>query len=145
MDVIEHSSILKYADNTVLYVADQNIRCINAKLLKDIDCLADWLKNNQLVLNLKKCETEALLFGTPKRIAKQAEPLEIKLSHETVIKNATEYKYLGVRVDSSLNLNSNFNTRYNKASCWLRLLAKIRLYLFFFTPLNNTRTIPWGV
>ena len=129
VDVIEHSSILKYADDTVLYVADQDIQSINAKLSKDMDCLADWLKSNELVLNLKKGKTEALLFGTPQRIAKQAEPLEIKLSHETVIKNATEYKYLGVRVDSSLNLNSNFNTCYNKASGRLRLLAKIRSYL----------------
>jgi len=34
VDVIEHSSILKYADDTVLYVADQDIQSINAKLSK---------------------------------------------------------------------------------------------------------------
>ena len=65
--------------------------------------------NNERVLNLKKCKTETLLFGTLQIVAKQAKPLEIKLLDETVIKNATEYKYL-VRVDSSLNLNSNLNT-----------------------------------
>ena len=31
VDVIEHSSILKYADDTVLYVADQDIQSIKAK------------------------------------------------------------------------------------------------------------------
>ena len=41
--VIEHSSILKYADGTVLYVADKDIQSINAKFSKDMDCLADWL------------------------------------------------------------------------------------------------------
>ena len=40
VDVIEHSSILKYADDTVLYVADKDIQSINAKLSKDMDCLA---------------------------------------------------------------------------------------------------------
>ena len=129
VDVIEHSSILKYADDTVLYVAYKDIESIKAKLSKDMDCLADWLKSNELVLNLKKGKTESLLFGTSQRIAKQTEPFEINLSHQTVINNTTDYKYLGVRVDSSLNLNSNFNACYKKASGRLRLLAKIRSYL----------------
>ena len=129
VDVIEHSSILKYADDTVLYVADKDIQCIKAKLSKDMGCLADWLRINELVLNLKKGKTESLLFGTPQRIAKQTEPFEIKMSHQTVINNTSEYKYLGVRVDSSLNLNSNFHTCLKKTSGRLRLLAKIRSYL----------------
>ena len=98
------------------------------------NCQRTWIisrlaKSNELVLNLKKGKTESLLFGTSQRIAKQTDPLEIKLSHQTVINNTTEHKYLGVRVDSSLNLNSNFNTCYKKASGRLRLLAKIRSYL----------------
>ena len=129
MDVIEHSRILKYADDTVLYVADKNIQSIKAKLSKDMDCLVDWLKCSKLVLNLKKGKTESLLFCNSQRIAKQTEPLEIKLLDQTVINNTTEYKYLGVRVDSSLNLNSNFNTCYKKSFGRLRILAKTRSYL----------------
>ena len=121
VDVIEHSSIMKYADDTVLYVADKDIQSIKAKLSKDMECLADWLKSNELVLNLKKGKTESLLFGTLQKIAKQTESLEIKLSHQTVINNTTEYKYLGARVDSSLNLNSNLHTCFKKASGRLRL------------------------
>ena len=81
---------------------------------KDMDCLADWLKCNKLVLNLTKGKTESLLFGTSQRIAEQTEPFEIKLSDLTAINNTTEYKYLGVCVDSSLNLNLNFHTCYKK-------------------------------
>ena len=83
VDVIEHSSIWKYADDTVLYVAEKDIQSIKAKLSIDMDCLADWLKCNEVVLNLKKGETESLLFGTSQVIAKQTEPLEIKLSNQT--------------------------------------------------------------
>ena len=43
LDVIEHSKILKHADDTVLYVTDKDIQPIKAKLSKDIDCLVDWL------------------------------------------------------------------------------------------------------
>ena len=46
LDVIEHSSILKYADDTVLYVADKDIQSIKTKSSKDMDCLVDWLKCN---------------------------------------------------------------------------------------------------
>ena len=102
VDVIEHSSILKYADDTVLYGADKDIQSIKVKLSKDMDCLAEWLKCNELVLNSKRRKTESLPFGTSQRIAKQTEPLEIKWSDQTVINNTMEYKYLGVRVDSSL-------------------------------------------
>ena len=38
-------------------------------------------------------------------------------------------KYLGVQLDSSLNLNSDFDAKYKKASGRLRLLAKIRNHL----------------
>ena len=130
VDVIQHSSILNYADDTVLHVADKDIQSIKVKFSKDMSCLADWLKSNELVLNLKKGETEPLLFGTLQRIAKQTtEPLEIKLSHQTVINNPTECKYLGFRVDSSLSINSNFNMRYKNASGRLGFLAKIKSYL----------------
>ena len=70
VDVLNHSKILKYANDTVLYVAYKDIQIINAKLSIDIDWLAHWLKGNELVLNLKKGKTESLLFGTSQRIAK---------------------------------------------------------------------------
>ena len=41
LDVIEHSSILKYADDVVLHVADQDVQSINATLSQDLDYFAD--------------------------------------------------------------------------------------------------------
>jgi retron-type reverse transcriptase len=53
IEAIEHSSIVKYAD-TVLYVARKDIQSIQAKLSKDMDSLADWLRENELIINLKR-------------------------------------------------------------------------------------------
>ena len=144
MAVLNHSKILQYADDTVRYAADKEIQVINAKLSIDMDCLADRLKGNELVLNLKKGKTESLLFGTSQRIAKQTEPFKIKLSNQTVINNTIEYKYLGVYVDSSLNLNSNFHNYFKKASGRLRLLAKIRPYIdqATATTIYHSMTLP---
>ena len=90
--------------------------------------LSVWFRENELILNLKKGKTEALLFGTAQRIRKFTEPLCI--AHDDGQINITStYKYLGVHLDSSLNLNSDFDSKYKKASGRLRLLAKIRSHL----------------
>ena len=90
--------------------------------------LSAWFNENELILNLKKGKTEAPLFGTAQRIRKCTEPLRIL--HENGQINVTStYKYLGVQLDSSLNLNGDFDAKYKKASGRLRLLAKIRNHL----------------
>ena len=81
VEVMEYSSILKYADDTVLYVAGKEIDSIENKLSKDMENLSRWLSSNELILNLKKGKTESILFGTAQRIAKQRNgPLKVNIS-----------------------------------------------------------------
>ena len=131
IEAIEHSSIIKYADDTVLYIAGKDIQSIQTKLSKDMDSLADWLRENELIINLKKGKTEFLLFGTAQRIAKHSEPLKVSVSSPspTVIATTKVYKYLGVYVGSLLNLNSDFDRCYKRATGRLRLLGKLRFYV----------------
>ena len=122
------ASIIKYADDTVIYVAGKEIKEINTRLSNAMAELSAWFSENELILNLNKGKTEAILFGTAQRIRKCTEPLCIL--HENGQINITPtYKYLGVQLDSTLNLNSNFDAKYKKASGRLRLLAKIRNHL----------------
>ena len=72
-DVIEGARIVKYADDTVIYVAVRDMTVIKTKLSKDMDSIADWFDENGYVVNLKKGKTESLLFGTSQRITKQSE------------------------------------------------------------------------
>ena len=90
--------------------------------------LSIWFGENELILNLKKGKTEALLFGTAQKIWKCTGPLYI-LHKDGQINITSTYKYLGVHLDSSLNLNSDFDAKYKKATGRLRLLAKIRSHL----------------
>ena len=131
VEAIEHSSIIKYVDDIVLYIVGKDIQSIQTKLSKDMDSLADWLRENELIINLKKGKTESLLFGTVQRTAKHSEPLKVSIScpSPTVITTTKVYKYLGVYVDSLLNLNSNFDRCYNRATGRLRLLGKLRFYM----------------
>ena len=109
------ASITKYADDTVIYVAGKEIKEINTRVLNAMAELSAWFSDNELILNLKTGKTEALLFGTAQRIRKCTEPLCIL--HENGQINITPtYKYLGVQLDSTLNLNSDFDAKYKKAS-----------------------------
>ena len=64
VEVMEYSSILMSADDTVLYVAGKEIDSIENKLSKDMDNLSEWLRCNGLILNPRKGKTESILFGT---------------------------------------------------------------------------------
>ena len=114
-----------YADDVVLYAAEKNIDSIKSKLSYDLAQISEWLEENELIINLKKGKTEALLFGTAKRISKSNEPLLIPYANTTITPTTT-YKYLGVQLDAELNLNTQFDVSLKRASTRLRLLSKIR-------------------
>ena len=61
---LRHSSIIKYADDTVIYVSGNDSDSIQKKLNADILEVHNWLTDNDLSLNLKKGKTETMIFGT---------------------------------------------------------------------------------
>ena len=56
-----------YADDTVLYVSQENKEKIENDLNQDMQNLISYFRQNELVTNLKKEKTETMLFGTTKR------------------------------------------------------------------------------
>ena len=68
-------------------------------------------EGNELIISMKEGKTEALLFGTAKRLSKQSESFAI-YRDGFAIRNTDEYKYLGVYVTSSLDLNTHFEKSY---------------------------------
>ena len=69
MDVLRNSSIIKYDDGNILHVAGNNIEIIESHLSDDLNLLAEWCNEREHILNLKKEKTEAMTFGTDKRLA----------------------------------------------------------------------------
>ncbi len=122
-DAIRHSRIVKYADDTILYFVDKDSKDIQSHLTEDMNLISSWLKENELIINMKEGKTETLLFGTAKRISMKTEPFKV-CQGPNAIRNTNEYKYLGIYVTTSLDLNSHFERSYKKAAGRLRLLAK---------------------
>lgn len=126
--VLSHSQIIKYADDTVIYVSDKSLVEIERKLSIDMTSIEKWCNDNDLILNFKKGKTEAMLFGSKQMLAKCKDGLNITFQGRTLT-TCVNYKYLGIVIDGTLNMNKNFDIAYKKASGRLRLLVKLRSML----------------
>eukprot|EP00794_Sanderia_malayensis_P006706 gene6706-7468_t len=120
-DVIENSKVIKYADDTVLYVSGKTATDITEELNRDLSRLDKWFHENELIMNLNKGKTEAFLFGTAKEVTNGSSDFRPSVNDKEITKTAS-YKYLGIPVDSTLNMNKLFD----KCSSRLSLLSKLR-------------------
>ncbi len=58
-----------YADDTVLFCPHKGMDRIPVNLQQDFDRFVTWLELNELVINTKIGKTEAMIFGTGKKIS----------------------------------------------------------------------------
>ena len=100
--------------------------------------MSKWLQENELALNLKKGKTEVMLLGTKKRLNQQEREIEINYQSQH-INNTNNYKYLGVQLDPSLNMQEHFNSICRKASSCIPLLEKNKT--FHYRP-SHSEDIP---
>ena len=104
VDHIKHCKIIQYADDTVLYFAGKELKSIGKALSADMSTLASWFSENELILNLKKGKTEAMLFGMGKRLSMR--PITLNIMYlDNAVNVTTTYKYLGVQLDQTLTLS----------------------------------------
>lgn len=122
-DHLNSANIIKYADDTVLFLSGREIDKIENQLTDEMQVVAKWLNENDLVINLNKGKTESILMGTNRRIRNKT--LKVHFN-DRQINFSSKYKYLGVLVDQTANLNEHFYLSFKKASGRLRLLKKIR-------------------
>ena len=125
---LNHSRLVKFADDTVIYLAGKDTFIIKSRLSADMQAISNWCTDNELVLNLKKGKTEFMLFGTAKVLSMHKNPIKISYQFST-ISVTTTYKYLGVILNPTLNMNTNFQQVMKKSNSRLRLLHKIRSHL----------------
>ena len=123
-DVLKHSRMIQFADDTVIYVSDKCFHTIERKLNEDLSYIADYLLLNELIINLNKGKTECILFGTSRKLKNFPNGLSVFYRSSKVV-NSIRYKYLGSRINQTLNINENFNYLYKQASNKLRMLSAI--------------------
>ena len=125
--VVKACNIQMYADDTVIYVSQKSISEVEKALTSDMANIAKWLENNRLIINLKKGKTEAMVFGTAKRLHSIN---DIKIwMNEHSIHVVNSYKYLGVILDASLNMNEHLQKTLKSAAARIKLLKRMRTSL----------------
>ena len=120
-----------YADDSVLYVAGKTCDVIEKKLNNDLEQIANWFIQNNLVVNLKKKKTEYVLYGTHQRTS-QSKPMEVKIN-QTKITESDVYEYLGVKMDKNLTFTDHLEMTAKKATSRVKLLSCIRHNISAYT------------
>ena len=62
--------MLLYADDMVLFFGDKNTDSVNEVLNAEFQNVLNWLRENDLIVNLKPGKTESILFGTSQKLKK---------------------------------------------------------------------------
>ncbi len=116
--------MLLYADDMVIFCSDKDPKKIEGIINEEFNYVINWLEYNNLTINLKKRKTEAVLYGTKKKLSNSS---EISIMAGTrKVENATVYEYLGVLMDNSLTFKQQSDKLFKKAMSRVRLLPLIR-------------------
>ena len=123
-NVCSLTQYLLFADDTSIFCshkyANHLVSIVNNELAKIII----WLKVNKLSLNLTK--TNFMIFHPRQKKVNVNVPLTLK---NTVIKQVTETKFLGVLIDQHLSWKPRVDFVSKKISKSVGIIAKARFYL----------------
>ena len=128
-DIVDHMMSVKismYADDCVLYLSGNNWENIKGKIQDDLDCFEHWGLLNNLHLNVKK--TKMLVVGPTVKLKKlhDISPLCVYGNNIDFVK---QYNYLGVILDSEMNMRHFFNHVKKLVHSILFVFRKIRSFL----------------
>ena len=78
---MKHCEVKRYADDTTLYCASDNVRGLSNSLNTDLEGVANWVEQNGLKLDETK--TQMLLLGRRKR-AQELDDVNVVLKGQKV-------------------------------------------------------------
>ena len=119
----EKLSFIHFADDTTVYMSGNDLatlcRSVNEELVK----VSQWLNTNRLSLNADK--TNYMIF-THKTVDPTISPIIINNSYISLVSN---FKFLGITIDSRLNFNQHCNILSRKLSCAVGVIRRVSYYI----------------
>lgn len=122
-DIINASSRFKftmYADDTNLLIADKDITSLHLHFSSELKSVSQWLKSNELKLNVKKTN---YIFFQNRSLKNYLPPVQLEGESLTQVSHT---KFLGVRIDENLNWKFHIDDVCLKLSKLCGVLYKIR-------------------
>ena len=123
-ECLKHSNIIQFADDTVIYVSSECFFTIERSLNQDLIEISNYFRKNHLIMNLNKGKTESMLIGTAKKLSKCNDELKLQYNSRN-ISSTNQYKYLGSKMNTTLNMNDHFNSVYKQSCNKLSILSKM--------------------
>ena len=121
-NIITHSKIQQYADDTVIYYSHRNTQTLTSNLQTDINSLLTWCDRNKMHVNVLK--TKQVTFGTSNtRSRYQNKQI---FMHDKALEDTPSYKYLGITLDPLLKFNLHVQKTANTGNYRISLFRKIR-------------------
>jgi hypothetical protein len=120
---------ISFADDTTLYVADENVEDLFVKLYDKTLLLLDWCRANQLSLNFSK--TNYILFQLNTKLNERDIP-EL-LINKCKINRVKVITFLGLYIDDKLNWSKQINHICSRLKQNCFLLNNVKYLL----PKNN--------
>lgn len=131
---LKHCNIKLFADDTLLYIAEEDVNVAMEKINSDLENIYNWLCENQLKLNINKTKCMVISsFGS-------FEHIEIKIGSDK-IESVKSMKYLGVMIDSNLKIKSHIDYVCKKVAKKVGFLARISKNLNFMDKITIYKTI----
>jgi len=117
-NVLPDKTVKIFADDTNIFVFNQDISAVCVTANEYLSCLSQWFVANKLSLNIDK--TCLVSFATPKEI----DP--IIMIEKTKIVNLDHCKYLGVYIDRDLKWIEHINQLCNKLKKYIGIFYRLR-------------------
>ena len=125
--VLKSCKVSLYADDTVIYVAHDNVLDALELIQNDLNNLSGWCTRNKLTINSKK--TKYCIYGMRSNVKKSKTINTVLSLNNKILDRVCSYKYLGFILDDHLTFNKHIAELCKIVSHKLYLLAKIRRYL----------------
>ena len=125
--ILKYCKVSLYADDTVIYIADENVNTALDLLQNDLDNLSTWCTRNKLTINSKK--TKYCVYGMRSNVKKSKTTNTVLSLNNNILDRVCSYKYLGFILDDHLTFNKHITELCKIVSHKLYLLAKVRHYL----------------
>ena len=125
LNVVKNCEIALYADDTVLFTANNSFEASIHKMQNDISRLSTWCIRNGIMPNTDK--SKEMVFGNSTVLAKLPH-FDIKLDGAPLLV-VSSYKYLGMTLDSQLNYNLHVNNVVSSVSSKLKQFQRMRSFL----------------
>ena len=137
--VLEYCKVSLYADDTVIYLVNQNVNDALELVQKDLNNLSEWCTRNKLTINSKK--TKYCIYGMRSNIKKSKTINTVLSLNNNILDRVCSYKYLGFILDDHLTFNKHISELCKLVSHKLYLVAKIRRYITTEACINVFKTM----